>query len=915
MEGKPKGCNGCYLCHKGMGFSRVEGSGVNKVMLVGEASGLEEYRDGLPFRPNGQSGSLLSKALSIIGAERSEFTITNIVRCKPPNNRLKGESYEESVVEKCKSEYLDMVVERVKPKVIVALGDIAFERLVDWDKYGIESEYRQISMLRGYVFRSVYKGIWVIGSYHPSFIRRGNPSYTRYLVDDIIKGIKVGSGEEKSFLDGERYERREYDLYPCVEDAESYAQMIEDNERLIVSYDIENPESGEDEEDRNFVGGNPTLIQFSHKRGFGIAIPWREEYLRAIRKIVKSKNRKVGHNCWNHDNLVLRANKMGLEGSRNDDTMWMFKHYHPRLELNLQKVASLFGFPFPWKHKVGSEFEYYGCCDVDAVMYILMGLVPRMKEIGIWEGYDEHVRRLKCEVLIWAESYGLDIDVKGMSKLRDRMVEKRDNLIEEASKEVSNHADVKVWSVNQTWPRGLREYVKGLWMAREMSKTGKIGLWNGEVDRDIAEKVYKGFKFRYKGKEVTGLEFGSIDGKWAWVYRERFNVLSSVQMKRYIEGKRLELPRNAKGKITTGREELRKLYEVTGDKVCGLAIEIRSLSKMINNDLVHWNREKVRCVFGFKPWQGQLNSRNPNFQNISKHTENGQEFRRNVIAGRGSKLVEFDYSGFHIITMAYCANDERYWFFGKNDMHSFFTSYLIKQPIPIDIRDEEELRDRCRWIKEKYKRIRNLKGKPTILGNQLGLGPKKLFWMNRDSIESEKEAMKLQGLLADLFPKVEKYKKEIQYLAHHRGYVIDEFGRFMPFYDVIGRNGSRGSEAMQAIASRVQSLAFGIVYEKLLEMQDKGWLGEYCFVNTIHDSVMFRPRVSLLEECIDNVRRVMESPVSRLVRHWCREGLIVNVEIEVGDNLGRYCGENIGGMRVWERERERVEGNGTMHNA
>ncbi len=94
-----------------------------RIMVVGEAPGQNEDKQGLPFV--GAAGQLLDQLLSGIGIERKDVYITNIVKCRPPGNRdpLPEE------VSAC-SGYLDRQVEYIRPAVILLLGRHALQRLL-----------------------------------------------------------------------------------------------------------------------------------------------------------------------------------------------------------------------------------------------------------------------------------------------------------------------------------------------------------------------------------------------------------------------------------------------------------------------------------------------------------------------------------------------------------------------------------------------------------------------------------------------------------------------------------------------------------------------------------------------------------------------------------------------------------------
>ncbi len=95
-----------------------EGDPHAKIMLVGEAPGAQEDLEGRPFV--GRSGKFLETVLSKNGISRSEVFITNVVRCRPPNNRKPTDDEIESCVPHLRRE-----IGKIRPKVVVALGAVA----------------------------------------------------------------------------------------------------------------------------------------------------------------------------------------------------------------------------------------------------------------------------------------------------------------------------------------------------------------------------------------------------------------------------------------------------------------------------------------------------------------------------------------------------------------------------------------------------------------------------------------------------------------------------------------------------------------------------------------------------------------------------------------------------------------------
>lgn len=160
----------CTRCRLAQGRQKVvfgSGNPNADLMLIGEAPGAEEDRQGLPFV--GAAGELLTKIIQAIETRREDIYITNILKCRPPGNRdpLPDE------VAACRG-YLERQIDLIQPKVIVALGRIAAQTLL-----GNESP---IGQMRGQWYR--VKGIPAMVTYHPAALLR-NQALKRPTWEDM----------------------------------------------------------------------------------------------------------------------------------------------------------------------------------------------------------------------------------------------------------------------------------------------------------------------------------------------------------------------------------------------------------------------------------------------------------------------------------------------------------------------------------------------------------------------------------------------------------------------------------------------------------------------------------------------------------------------------------------------------------
>ena len=147
----------------------VFGSGdeAAKLVFVGEAPGFNEDQQGLPFV--GRAGTLLEKILSAMGMSRDEVYITNILKCRPPDNRNPlGDE-----IANCEP-YLLAQLDLLKPNLICALGTYAAQTLL--------RTKTPISKMRGRFH--LYHNILLMPTYHPAFLLR-NPSSKKDVWEDM----------------------------------------------------------------------------------------------------------------------------------------------------------------------------------------------------------------------------------------------------------------------------------------------------------------------------------------------------------------------------------------------------------------------------------------------------------------------------------------------------------------------------------------------------------------------------------------------------------------------------------------------------------------------------------------------------------------------------------------------------------
>ncbi len=169
LDAKVRKCTACKLANTRTQVVFGTGCATAELMCIGEAPGHDEDKAGEPFV--GKAGQLLNKILDAMGFKREEVYITNIVKCRPPNNR--DPQPEES--KQCLP-YLRQQIHLVNPKLILILGRVAAHNLLNTDA--------SLSSLRQQVHD--FEGRKVFVTYHPAALLR-NQQWKRHTWNDVKK--------------------------------------------------------------------------------------------------------------------------------------------------------------------------------------------------------------------------------------------------------------------------------------------------------------------------------------------------------------------------------------------------------------------------------------------------------------------------------------------------------------------------------------------------------------------------------------------------------------------------------------------------------------------------------------------------------------------------------------------------------
>lgn len=912
----PSSCRGCSLSTNPYAgkFTKPRGLGQKGVLIIGDASSDKDSYSGIALDPYSQAGLVLNKALQrqSIDAD-NDVWITNLIHCQPPSKDLNPHiPQHSSAIAHCRPN-LTSLIAQLKPKVIVALGSTVLRALTGFG----EGKKTSDRYLRGYVLSSTY-GIPLIPTMHPAMIARGNTALQSYLMRDLARAIEVAeTGELPVVEPGQVVDYRQ-----TISDGWELFLKAQHDPSLTISFDIETDWSAEEDEDEllslaseqgdeddseeesdpnslslSTTGAQIRSIQFSIAPGTGVTLNWLEAKI-LTQQIFDLPNPKVGHNCWNFDLPILRRHGITTKGIIHD-TMWMWHHYQPDLPAHLQGVACQFGMPFPWKHYSDSAPEFYGAADVDATIRIALHLPNLLRELNLWTGYDIYVREFRT-VLDRMEARGIPVDKAKLQDFRAELEIEAANILSE----IQNFIPDEVLNIKSTAsPKAVKDWAKAKLTDRflDLPKTRrpKVG--------DMVKMVADDLDLLGECQAETGYIWSPRDN--FWFKREPFNPKSSMQMQAYIRHRRYKMPTRFKdGKPTTSSKELLRLGAKTNDPVFRLTDDLRATTKMgdayagkllpsgkAEGGWVPDSDGRLRATFTFGPATGQLAAKSPNVLTTPKRRPNlAKRFGTCIAAPDGYKLIQFDYKSFHARTTALEAKDKILDRLATLDIHSFVAGHLVHYK-GIDTclsMSDKDLKAFLKEVRAAHPKVRDYQAKPAVHGTNFGQGYRRLYFEYADHFASEAEAKRLLDLLKDLFPRLFAWQQEVCERASTNGFLLSRWGAIRWFWEamkwqkdtatnkwirVLGRDAEKCKAFLPANDAHL------MLRQKELELYHLDWDNKFGLINSIHDAVLFCCPDSLVEECVSEVRALLEAPVIELsCPDMAPDGFSCGVDASVG---------------------------------
>lgn len=883
MEKPAVPCADCPLHLVGTGYVRGDGPLTAPLLIVGEAPGATEAKQGTPFV--GAAGRMLDRLFRRVGADRAVYRVANALCCQPPRNYLAGAPYEHTALKACEP-FLDEEIARVNPRVILALGNIAMRRLVN---------QTGITRYRGFPIRHP-SGAWVLPTYHPSHLlpRKGQQEtakLTALVALDLKRALTIAA--EGFIPAGARYL-----CDPSPSAAAIFAVEYENaamrGTARYLSWDIETPgklkQSDEEGMDEESFSTQILRISFSFTPGYAVSMRWSPEYLPTIRRILSLPG--VPHVVWNgyaFDLPILELNGITVA---NDvyDGMWGWHLLQSDLPRGLETVTSIYAPELgPWKHLADAEPARYNAQDADAALRCMLGIEADLKGRGQWDLYLQHIVRLWPFLFEAGRRHGVPIDIEAQNDLKRQLTADRDRLLRAAQHAVHDSLKrAKVWKKRPPEGVPVTEVLttKPLKVCSACSKTGINRLHilrhcpTGEIlTREVATV---GYRWAPDWDSLSGLPLVEA------VEVAGFNPLSSQQLIAYARRHAHPVGIDYKTDRAQFDKKVRtRLIRKYGDKhpIYAISQELQELSKTLGTYVEGFTPDsagRIYTVYTFAPSTGRLSSRNVNLQNVSRNSNNrwAPHVRRTITAGPGHVFVEGDSAAIEAVMTGFFMGDPEYIELAKLGVHDYVTCFERTLPFA-----REAIRDYRKDPEYEEARERN---KRVVHGTNYGMTPRMMVMQYPGTFPSEREAAHAQARYFEACPRLGPWQHEIRTLAHRQTYLQNPWGYRHYFYQVFDYEAegvlALGPDAKRVVAFLPQSAAAAFMRDSLLLVAASPWAA-YAPANiSIHDSICLRVPEDQADEAVAFLAQLLTRPIPEL------NDLQIGCEIKMGPNWAEMKG-------------------------
>lgn len=930
MKNLPDICYKCGLYQQGCKTPYISGSGSIEpdILFVGEAPGEVEDLQGEPFV--GKSGKLLRD--SIEAMEFNKVRFTNVVRCRPPDNRVPSANE----IKYC-SQYLVDEIAETMPKVVVLLGATPLKAVLG---LGPISSYQGQAAIE-------QDGIKYVACYHPSYVerqgRRGQAledwQQAMGRIAEALEGIEPPKGDADY----------QYIFPETVEEVEKMRDELLADKMALTASDIEGTGLRVD------VPNKVISIAFAqHKLRKAWSFPidhkqswWTPEERNRVVEIVAevlTKGRIINHNI-KFDCKFIR-HFLGIDFVPVGDTIQLSRLVNPEMiEHGLKRLAGVHLQMFDYDEELRTYVKAHPECDFDkggtydnVPLEILLpyggkdvSATVMLHEVLYPQLTDK--QRVLYDQMLTLGDYALGIIEENGFKLDYQLIRRYMNVyqaIMDTKYMPEMLKDVHV----QRYIQGRNLYTK-LEVNKLVSKVkeGKKYKCTLLYPEDLSNPKagYASYifykedwpRFYLQNKEKLDLLYHSLPelSPKRWFV---FNPNSGQQVAAVLyTHKGLPVPAETDtGQPSVERVKLKELvFDLQGegksDDFLTAYMSWKLLSSIVSktyNSMLNpgsdWYSQDGRTrstytIGGAKT--GRTSSAQPNLQNIPAiEKEPGTVLQflpaKNAFTHTfpGGGLAMLDYSGMELRVMASIAGIQGMIdvFARKGDVHRYTSSLIYGKPEDQITKFERYRGKWCNWSL-------------LYLGDWWTL--MRLYRING---LTEDESKRIAKLYFEAFPELKVYHKTIEQFLREHGYVESAFGRRLPLPAFKSSQKWERSDALrtgvnmpiQGVASDTLIVALAIIIQL---MRGKGYQSR--FVNTVHDSLVidYHPDerdelVALAQDVMENVVDYAKEWMPGLDFSWLKVPLVSDVEY--GTHYGSYgfyepptC-TNCGAMMLFQKD-------------
>lgn len=371
------------------------------------------------------------------------------------------------------------------------------------------------------------------------------------------------------------------------------------------------------------------------------------------------------------------------------------------------------------------------------------------------------------------------------------------------------------------------------------------------------------------------------------VKRLEFNPTSAKQLLAYIRHMGYPVPLHIDtGAPTTGKEELQKLIDDTGDEVLKLAQKSKKVSKLkgtyCSGYWIPGPDGRVHGKFRFGTASQQVSCTEPNIQQYPEHYDPDDEWIVDIMqqvkgaikAEPGYKFVKVDARGAHGRMQGWLSEDADYYRLASLDLHSYNTAYFVNVPDKDSLigLDDASLMTRLKEIKKQFNHERNFMVKRVSFLSQYGGGAEKASRILR---LDQFVVQAIMDTTANRFPRTFKeFPKQVRRMLNQSPRLRNPFNCVRWIWD---------GDMEQAVAFLPSSCFHCHIQSALVRLFEMGAFAKYGACNFPHDAVWYHCREDLVDECIEVTKLEMERPSDVLVNSlgpfWC------SADAQVGDSL------------------------------